>query len=77
MGVWWAQLNQPKWKIMLNLIHITIQDLGRQLTDRGVYQLLGKAELKNATSLQTYFFVDVAVTSIQAEALFIDPIYGL
>ena len=77
MGVWWGQLNSPKWRVMLVLIFNCVNDLGRQLTDVGVYQLMGKAEITNEKDIQTYFFKDVTITETQASALFTDPIYGL
>jgi hypothetical protein len=37
MGVWWGQLNSDKWRFMLVLIYNVVNDLGRQLTEVGVY----------------------------------------
>ena len=62
MGVWWGQLNSPKWRFMLVLIYNVVNDLGRQLTEAGVYQLIGTTELTSAKDLQTYFFKDVVIT---------------
>lgn len=77
MGVWWGQLNQEKWKFMINLIFRVVNDMGRQLTDISVYRQISKKELTKAEDIMTNFFVDVTISESQATALFTDQIYGL
>jgi hypothetical protein len=36
LGVWWAQLNAPKWRYAIILLYNVVNDLGRQLTNTGI-----------------------------------------
>jgi len=48
MGVWYAQLNTEKWRFMVILLFNVVNDLGRQLTEQGVFSLMNTGELANA-----------------------------
>ena len=77
MNVWYGQLNSEKWKFMINLIYNVVNDLGRQLTNVGVYKLMAETKLTNEKDIMTYFFIERPISEAQSTALFTDPIYGL
>jgi hypothetical protein len=77
MSVWYGQLNQEKWKFMINLIYKVVNDLGRELTNLGVYKSIAKFEITSGQDIMNSFFISETITESQANALFTDPIYGL
>ena len=65
---------------MIILLYNVVNDLGRQLTEQGVFTLIndpGTGELKDAASAAQYLFDDNPVTAAQKDAIFNDAVYGL